>query len=761
MQDDLDAAWSLYQDVVAPTPAEPGFVVASCLAIWVVAYIADWAAFRLWVPFEATLPAGTLFLFTALLGETAGRGWAVAAVRRRAARLPAPAPHGPPGRQQPLGRRPARRREPLAPRRRRRARRAWPSSAGSVLGPAVPGAGSPGVLDSASIGGDDSRVTVSPLVDIRSRLVEQAAVEVFPVRVAGARRTGGSPRSRSSTGASGRPAAASARPTASSPSRSTASRATARSSSRRSPSRPWPRSGCPSAYEPRALDIEGAEVRYDEESATLIVDNDVDHQRRPHLPGDVALAAHHPGGPHGHRRRDPRRHPRRATSACPRTSARGCAQLAARDRSRARPRPADQARALQDHLRTLRPTRSRCSRATARTRWRTSSSRTRSATASSSPARSRRWPARSGSPRASRSGFTPGELDPDLEDTYIVRGEYAHAWPEVYIAGRGLGALRAHARAAASRTPSPTPGCRSSRPRPANGGGVDDRAHHRPRPSRSPTHAERPAGRPATPTRTSWPATRTAATDDGGARSGTGALRACDRSSRVAPDRAGPGARVRCAVPARRWCVRRRRRRQRADDAARAGRPGLDRGRGGRRHRRLRGAGQRHLRRAGPPPRRGRPRGGRRRRSRSPLAWRWASTRPTAPTPTTPPSAWEAADAIGEAAQAAGVALERLRRVVRPALAAAVVAAGAGRPPAAHHAHAARRPRGRARAASAPTTGAEARASGGATRRRRGGSGRACGRARRRWRPGSRWPCSERVTCSRPALPSLRRLRSK
>jgi hypothetical protein len=34
-------------------------------------------------------------------------------------------------------------------------------------------------------------------------------------------------------------------------------------------------------------------------------------------------------------------------------------------------------------------------------------------------------------------GFTPGELDPDEPDTYIVRGEYAHAWPEVFIAGAG------------------------------------------------------------------------------------------------------------------------------------------------------------------------------------------------------------------------------------------------------------------------------------------------------------------------------------
>src|SRR3546814_3802233 len=56
--DDLSAAWSLYKDVVAPAPAEPGFIVSSAAAIWSIAYIAAWAAFRLWVPFEATLPAG-------------------------------------------------------------------------------------------------------------------------------------------------------------------------------------------------------------------------------------------------------------------------------------------------------------------------------------------------------------------------------------------------------------------------------------------------------------------------------------------------------------------------------------------------------------------------------------------------------------------------------------------------------------------------------------------------------------------------------
>jgi transglutaminase-like putative cysteine protease len=34
-------------------------------------------------------------------------------------------------------------------------------------------------------------------------------------------------------------------------------------------------------------------------------------------------------------------------------------------------------------------------------------------------------------------GFTPGDLDPANPNQYHVRGEHAHAWPEVFIAGQG------------------------------------------------------------------------------------------------------------------------------------------------------------------------------------------------------------------------------------------------------------------------------------------------------------------------------------
>ena len=73
--------------------------------------------------------------------------------------------------------------------------------------------------------------------------------------------------------------------------------------------------------------------------------------------------------------------------------------------------------------------------------------------------------------------------------------------------------------------------------------------------------------------------------------------------------------------------------------------------------------------------------------------------------------AWEAAGAIGEAATAQATAEERVAALVRPPVAAAVVAARPGGPPAPHHAHAARRPRGRARAGRLRRPRAERRSS--------------------------------------------------
>lgn len=71
--DDLSGAWHQFQSVIAPAPVEPGFVQASLLGVWFVAFIADWAAFRIWAPMEALLPAGTLVVFTGILGQDDGQ----------------------------------------------------------------------------------------------------------------------------------------------------------------------------------------------------------------------------------------------------------------------------------------------------------------------------------------------------------------------------------------------------------------------------------------------------------------------------------------------------------------------------------------------------------------------------------------------------------------------------------------------------------------------------------------------------------------
>ena len=433
MDADLDTAWSLYQEVVAPTPAVRGFVVASCLALWVVAYIADWAAFRLWVPFEATLPAGTLFLFTALLGETAGRGWAVATfagavigflLLHRLARQDGSAHWV-------ADRRAAGNRSLLVA---GTGLGVLAVVAGTALWPAVPGSRSVPLVDVADIGGSDSRVTVSPLVDIRSRLVQQAAVEVFRVvspvssywRLTSLEDFDG--RRWTSTGSFG---TADGELPESVPA-SVEHEEFEQSFTISALAALW----LPSAYEPRALDIDGAKVRYDEESATLIVDNDISSSdgltyrvtsRSPRItPADLTGTSDEVPGDIRDDYLD------LPDDFSPRVRALAADIVDDADAAT----PAQQARALQDYLRTFDYSLDRqaghsedamedflfenrvgyCEQF---------------AGSFAAMARSRGIPARVA------VGFTAGERHPDAPDTYVVRGEYAHAWPEVYIADAG------------------------------------------------------------------------------------------------------------------------------------------------------------------------------------------------------------------------------------------------------------------------------------------------------------------------------------
>jgi transglutaminase-like putative cysteine protease len=432
MQLDLDRAWSLYQSVVAPAPVERGFVLASSVAIWFIAYVADWAAFRLWVPFEATLPAGTLFLFTALLGAERGRGWAVGLyaaamlgflLLHRMARQDGTS-HW------------------VADRNAQGHRSLLVAGAslglvavitGSVLGPSVPGAHSPGVIDPRSLReGDQSRRTISPLVDIRSRLVDQSIVEVFQVRspqasywrLTSLERFDGTIWSSSGTygNADGTlPEAVST---------TLSSETFDQSFTIKSLAAIW----LPSAYEPRAIDTGGLDVLYEEDSATLIVDKGVESSdglvykvtsASPRItPADLAGASSEV--PEAIRDR---------FLGLPDDFNPSIRQLA-EELTAGTSTPYDAALALQNHLRSftydLEVLPGHSDDVLAQFLFVTKRGYCEQfAGAFAAMARSIGLPARVA------VGFTPGEPDPLDPTLFHVRGEHAHAWPEVFLAGAG------------------------------------------------------------------------------------------------------------------------------------------------------------------------------------------------------------------------------------------------------------------------------------------------------------------------------------
>ena len=180
--DDLSAAWRLFGDVRAPAPVENGFLAATAAALWLLVFVADWAAFRASATFEALLPATTLFLFAAALGGP-GSPVASAAVFAGAALLYV------------LLHRTANqeRSSRWAGGRRAQGRTSLVGTgamilgiaviAGIVAGPNMPGAGDEAVIAWRDINrSEPTRVVLSPLVSLNTNLVEQSNLEVFTVR---------------------------------------------------------------------------------------------------------------------------------------------------------------------------------------------------------------------------------------------------------------------------------------------------------------------------------------------------------------------------------------------------------------------------------------------------------------------------------------------------------------------------------------------------------------------------------------------------
>ena len=427
----LTASWSTFQSVVAPAPVEDGFLLAAALALFFAVFLSDWAAFRLWSTFEAIVPSTTLFVFCALLGSTQHRLDATVAFAGAATAFL-------------LTHRIAKRETSSG----------WVTSdvargsdallrAGAVLGvlaviggvvagQRLPGADSGAMVSwRGSEGPKGDRFTVSPLVEISSRLVQQSDTELFTVRAAAPaywRLTSLDTFDGASWRSKGRFTVADGdldppRP----PSAGTTELAQQYTISNLA--RLW----IPAAYQVDR--IEDAPARYEADSGTLIVDTSLDtsdglsysvQSALPTYSADQLAAA-------------PRTVPedvRARYLSLPDDFAQTPAALVAREQTRGATSDYERARRLQDYFRTqftysldVQPGHGEGAIADFLTNKKGYCEQFAGTFAAM--ARSLGIPARVA------VGFTWGDTDPTTPDLYRVKGRHAHAWPEVYLGSYG------------------------------------------------------------------------------------------------------------------------------------------------------------------------------------------------------------------------------------------------------------------------------------------------------------------------------------
>jgi transglutaminase-like putative cysteine protease len=181
LRQQLAEAGRTFADAEPPAPLHAGYVVAWAAASWIIALTADAAAFRARATFESIIPAASLFVFASALGADRYRIPATAAFLSAALLVWLT--------QRLLGRAVAGRWVGVD---RGRGLRAiagpgvWLALGAVVVatlvGPHLPGAGTGGLSRwNTGSGGPANRITVSPLVDLRTRLVQQSTAEVFTV----------------------------------------------------------------------------------------------------------------------------------------------------------------------------------------------------------------------------------------------------------------------------------------------------------------------------------------------------------------------------------------------------------------------------------------------------------------------------------------------------------------------------------------------------------------------------------------------------
>ena len=186
VSDALSGAWNEFSRVKAPAPVTKGFLLAAMAGVGTCAFLADWAAYRVRATLEPLLPPFTLFLFTSALGADRHRSIATAAFV--AASLTFLVVHQAALRADTTAWFASRSRGGVGALLQGGAAIGLAAVVAAVfIGPNLPGAESKALWKwrNSADSGDRDRVTTSPLVDIKGRLVKLSDIEVFNVKANG------------------------------------------------------------------------------------------------------------------------------------------------------------------------------------------------------------------------------------------------------------------------------------------------------------------------------------------------------------------------------------------------------------------------------------------------------------------------------------------------------------------------------------------------------------------------------------------------
>ena len=179
---DLELAWDQFQTVSSPAEVTAPFLLLIAIVMWIVAFLADWAAFRLRAPAEALLPGASVFIFGAFFAATQSRvitSMAVVAAALLFILLHRLGEASTAGAWLGTG---ALERGQASMFRVGVGVLAVTLIGGVSLAQLLPGYEEPAIIDPSEWDDpEEPRVVLSPLVDIRSRLINQPDVEVFTV----------------------------------------------------------------------------------------------------------------------------------------------------------------------------------------------------------------------------------------------------------------------------------------------------------------------------------------------------------------------------------------------------------------------------------------------------------------------------------------------------------------------------------------------------------------------------------------------------